>query len=180
MRVFDLGFVTGKRPQYFTKPDIWHLGLNQPLFWPLSGQRNILEMPDIEFFCLSFSKSLSFSENSLSFLGKILKIDDDLQKKSRFRRLHTIILDFLVWLCQKIGFWAWVWVFSLSFWILEFSPWVFLAGGQKKGWINCLLNLEVIPLFVTPSSGWKKDKLEDNGSKIYCLTISFKGKQNKV
>ena len=28
MRVFGLGFVTGKLPQYFTKPDIWHLGLN--------------------------------------------------------------------------------------------------------------------------------------------------------
>ena len=28
MRVFGLGFVTGNLPQYFTKPDIWHLGLN--------------------------------------------------------------------------------------------------------------------------------------------------------
>ena len=28
MEVFGLGFVTGKLPQYFTKPDIWHLGLN--------------------------------------------------------------------------------------------------------------------------------------------------------
>ena len=28
MGVFGLGFVTGKLPQYFTKPDIWHLGLN--------------------------------------------------------------------------------------------------------------------------------------------------------
>ena len=28
MEVFGLGYVTGKLPQYFTKPDIWHLGLN--------------------------------------------------------------------------------------------------------------------------------------------------------
>ena len=27
MGVFGWGFVTGKLPQYFTKPDIWHLGL---------------------------------------------------------------------------------------------------------------------------------------------------------
>ena len=87
-------------------------------------------MPEIEFFGLSFCKILEFLENFIEFLGNSSKF---MTTFAKFWTLQAYMCKFLVKLCRIFFCWAWVWVFSLSFWILEFFRLeFFLAGGQKK------------------------------------------------
>ena len=51
----------------------WTFRYPSLFFWPLAGHLAVLEMPEIEFFGLSFSKNLEFLENFNEFLGKSSK-----------------------------------------------------------------------------------------------------------
>ena len=124
------GFFIWEKICFENVPCWWVWYLRQPFFWPHSGQRNILEMPEIEFFGLSFCKILEFLENFIEFLGNSSKFKTN---SAKFWTLQAYMCNLLVKLCRNFFCWAWVWVFFLEFlnsWV--FSPWVFFGRRPKK------------------------------------------------